>query len=1233
MTFVIFFSVILAAAYSQQPGSTQRSKKLLTFADQMSRSSIPYIPPGKLKSPSDLGNPPSVNRVCRFGGDAADMARSIATDVNGNSYVTGYFSGPVSFGIIPLSSIGRTDAFVAKYNSSGLLLWIRQISCDAYEIAKGTGIAIDHLNNVFVTGYYNGATLHVGNSSVIRTGYEDIFIAKFDENGTVLMISHHGVASQVRQALQITADNEGNSYIIYGGEYSASQGGTNVLKFDLYGNLMSDYSNGARFMDVTVRNPVISSPGPMPSCITIDPPGATVYDSITLTFNPSLACFNNGSLVGAPHIYMHSGVTIGGADWQYMVNYNSVGANGQSTLLTSNGNGTYSIRFRPSEFYGLPPGTIVTRLCMVFNDGQWNSKDGRDFNIITSSCMDIFVPIHYMPSPPSIYLTGHITSPVNFGSITLNASSYQNAPFLAKCDPSLNFSWAVQGVTAASGSAYNRSFSVSTDDNENVYFSGRFRRTLTFGTQSISNTSSIYTPFLVKCNSGGTFEWVRKGDVAYGIKSTSASNPVVVGVDGAGSPYISFDLLGDIFVFGAYTITGNGGGLVRYAPDGAAMWALNKDCSPTGLSGTNDEKILSSGSLNGNIVVSQTNNAGLEEWRAATTGNNGTAQVVNLKTDHAGNLICYGKTDIPDPMFGNMSGTFISKMKPGGEVIWTLPFTGGYYSEGYGDYLTVDQEDNIIVLGQFSDTLSIGSSTLINTGMVAGIFIVKTDLDGNVQWLKQIGDAQFLNDVNSVTADFANNIIVSGTFRETMVIETSILLSAGDNDVFVAKYGAAGNFQWAKRAGGETIEYNGYLSSDSLNNIYLTGEFTSREITIDTYPLPLTESDGDVVLAKFTPSGTVMWGFAYGADPTPGSYGRYNCWPNAIKTNSSGDSYIYGWTGDHNYFGPFLLESLGGWSFFLIKVDNSGIVQWATDIKEKGQNWHSMQIDIDKAGNCYAGGVMYDSTWFGNMPVIGQGKFDLFIAKYNHLGDFKWVKTFGSNPLNRFQEYSRQNLLYGIAAYDSSSIFVGGSFSNDLQFDTAVIHSSGVNGFISLLGADIPAVPAQRILTNITVCNEMTRCYNATDIIRVAGNGTTFSVNDGGSVTMISGHKIQYFPGTTVHYGGYLNGRISPSGPFCQTPSMPEVVEAEKVSSPMVSEKSWIKIYPNPTSGNFHLVISSQSGIATFEIYSMQAKQILSGAIPGSGEYDLSLEGVPPGIYLVRVITGSRVEAVRIIKQ
>ncbi|MCF8378202.1 MAG: T9SS type A sorting domain-containing protein [Bacteroidales bacterium] len=138
----------------------------------------------------------------------------------------------------------------------------------------------------------------------------------------------------------------------------------------------------------------------MPAAITIEPENATVYDEITLTFDPLEACFQSGSLTGNAYVAMHSGITVNGNPWQNVIEFNGTGANGQSPILSFNPDGTYSITFVPYDFYGFAPGVVVTQICAVFNNGTGWNQDGRDFEPGTTNCIDFFIPID-PGSPPA----------------------------------------------------------------------------------------------------------------------------------------------------------------------------------------------------------------------------------------------------------------------------------------------------------------------------------------------------------------------------------------------------------------------------------------------------------------------------------------------------------------------------------------------------------------------------------------------------------------------------------------------------------------------------------------------------------------------------------------------------------------------------------------------------------------------------------------------------------------
>jgi hypothetical protein len=159
----------------------------------------------------------------RAGGPTQESGWGIAVDGIGNSYVTGNFGGTATFGegtnSITLTSTGTRDIFVARYDSNGNLVWIKQAGGTGSIFQSGLDIALDGLGNSHVSGRFAGmATFGQGASAVTLTGTGnslDIFVAKYDNNGNLLWAKQAGGIS-FEGGEGIAVDNLGNSYVTGG---------------------------------------------------------------------------------------------------------------------------------------------------------------------------------------------------------------------------------------------------------------------------------------------------------------------------------------------------------------------------------------------------------------------------------------------------------------------------------------------------------------------------------------------------------------------------------------------------------------------------------------------------------------------------------------------------------------------------------------------------------------------------------------------------------------------------------------------------------------------------------------------------------------------------------------------------------------------------------------------------------------------------------------------------------
>jgi len=143
------------------------------------------------------------------GGSGDDEGQGIALDGAGNVYVTGYFSGTATFGTTNLVSRGSQDIFVAKYDSGGNFLWAR--SAGSTNDDEGFGVAADAAGNSYLTGYFRSAATF-GANTLNSYGGGDIFVAKYDSDGNLVWVRQAGSSVGVLADIGngITLDSKDN---------------------------------------------------------------------------------------------------------------------------------------------------------------------------------------------------------------------------------------------------------------------------------------------------------------------------------------------------------------------------------------------------------------------------------------------------------------------------------------------------------------------------------------------------------------------------------------------------------------------------------------------------------------------------------------------------------------------------------------------------------------------------------------------------------------------------------------------------------------------------------------------------------------------------------------------------------------------------------------------------------------------------------------------------------------
>jgi len=150
-----------------------------------------------------------------FGGSQDDQAFSITVDMNNSIYFTGYAlstSAIATSGTYQTTYSGLGDAFIAKFNSLGSIQWATYFGGSGGDC--GYGITTNSSGNIFITGATSSssAIATTGAYQTIMTGYNNIFLAKFNSIGSRIWATYYGGNAE-NNGNGISTDSTGNIYL------------------------------------------------------------------------------------------------------------------------------------------------------------------------------------------------------------------------------------------------------------------------------------------------------------------------------------------------------------------------------------------------------------------------------------------------------------------------------------------------------------------------------------------------------------------------------------------------------------------------------------------------------------------------------------------------------------------------------------------------------------------------------------------------------------------------------------------------------------------------------------------------------------------------------------------------------------------------------------------------------------------------------------------------------------
>ena len=409
------------------------------------------------------------------------------------------------------------------------------------------------------------------------------------------------------------------------------------------------------------------------------------------------------------------------------------------------------------------------------------------------------------------YVTGSFSGVASFGSLTLSSRSAPSAPaegdasdmFLANVNSAGEFRWAV----AAGGASADYGNGVAVDSAGNIYVTGSFTGSASFGTHSRAS-SGLHDVYVAQLSPAGEYRWVVK---AGGAQNDYAND---IEIDSAGNVYV----LGSFYKrasFGKTTLTARGSSfdvfVAQVGPDGKFRWAVS-------AGGDKDDY--------GNGI-------------AVDSAGNSTITGIFVGTAVFGAATLTSSSSYFD--------IFVAQVSPDGKLQWAA--SAGGPKMDFGNDVVTDSGGNIYVTGEYAGEAAFGSTTLTARGS-HDIFVAKVSpagkSRGRFDWAISAGETQH-DYGKGIAVDSGGNLYITGEFSSSAVFGETTLQGGSSGTFFVARLspigeGGKGIFTWAVSAGEVASGRGNRVATDNAGSCYVTGELTAG-------------GEKDVLIWKVAPGG------------------------------------------------------------------------------------------------------------------------------------------------------------------------------------------------------------------------------------------------------------------------------------------------------------------------------------------------------------------------------------------
>jgi hypothetical protein len=374
----------------------------------------------------------------------------------------------------------------------------------------------------------------------------------------------------------------------------------------------------------------------------------------------------------------------------------------------------------------------------------------------------------------------------------------------------------------------------------------------------------------------------------------------------------------------------------------------------------------------------------------------GTIDPFDLTTDGLGNIFETGgfgrKVSFGAINLNNATslGPFLVKFDNTGHPIWGIAPSLTYPSLSSGLSVTTDKLENVCITGNYHGSMSISNDTFPATSN-NNLFIAMFSASGTKKWTNSAHSPSIYGDMLpfSVGMDYWRNIYVTGSFIDTISIDSIHLQGTQNSTFFLAKFDTSGKVIWIKTAKSDMNSVGSTLVIDTIGDIYATGQF---EDSLTIGASTIVSKGENAFVAKFDSSGNLIW-ITSPIIPSSSSFANStggNDGGRFLAIDSGNNLYLTGLFKDTVQFGTYTFTGKH-YGIYLAKYNSSGNILWAkasAQLTYPNPNYyHPYSISCDKLSNIYLCGSFQDSISFNSLKLQSTSIEPSFLYKFDSAGN------------------------------------------------------------------------------------------------------------------------------------------------------------------------------------------------------------------------------------------------------